>query len=124
MFITGPDVVKSVTNEEITQEELGGAKTHTQISGVAHKAFENDVHALLELRDFMSYLPSSNRDQSPTIQSQDDPNRKVLALEQIIPPESTTPYDIKVLSILYQIFPSQISNLMFVMPISRNNSLL
>merc|ERR1711892_1266857 len=81
MFITGPDVVKSVTNEEITQEELGGAKTHTQISGVAHKAFENDVHALLELRDFMSYLPSSNR--------------KVLALEQIIPPESTTPYDIK-----------------------------
>ena len=63
MFITGPDVVKSVTNEEITQEELGGAKTHTQISGVAHKAFENDVHALLELRDFMSYLPSSNRDE-------------------------------------------------------------
>ena len=95
MFITGPDVVKSVTNEEITQEELGGAKTHTQISGVAHKAFENDVHALLELRDFMSYLPSSNRDQAPEIQSSDDPNRKVLALEQIIPPESTTPYDIK-----------------------------
>merc|ERR1711976_569086 len=95
MFITGPDVVKSVTNEEITQEELGGAKTHTQISGVAHKAFENDVHALLELRDFMSYLPSSNRDQSPSIESKDDPNRKVLALEQIIPPESTTPYDIK-----------------------------
>merc|ERR1711976_677638 len=95
MFITCPDVVKSVTNEEITQEELGGAKTHTQISGVAHKAFENDVHALLELRDFMSYLPSSNRDQSPSIESKDDPNRKVLALETVIPPESTTPYDIK-----------------------------
>merc|ERR1739838_1143681 len=95
MFITGPDVVKSVTNEEITQEELGGAKTHTQISGVAHKAFENDVHALLELRDFMSYLPSSNRDQSPSIESKGDPNPKALALEQVIPPESTSPYDIK-----------------------------
>ena len=61
MFITGPDVVKSVTNEEITQEDLGGAKTHTQTSGVAHKAFENDVHALLEMRDLFSYLPSSNK---------------------------------------------------------------
>ena len=56
MFITGPDVVKSVTNEEITQEELGGAKTHTQISGVAHKAFENDVHALLVRDRYLSFL--------------------------------------------------------------------
>ena len=56
MFITGPDVVKSVTNEEITQEELGGAKTHTQISGVAHKAFENDVHALLVRGRYLSFL--------------------------------------------------------------------
>merc|ERR1711962_1357213 len=95
MFITGPDVVKSVTNEEITQEELGGAKTHTQISGVAHKAFENDVHALHELREFVSYLPSSNRDSAPQVASSDPADRKVLALEQIIPPESTTPYDMK-----------------------------
>jgi len=95
MFITGPDVVKSVTNEEITQEELGGAKTHTQISGVAHKAFENDVHALHELREFVSYLPSSNRDASPQVACSDPADRKVLALEQIIPPESTTPYDMK-----------------------------
>ena len=125
MFITGPDVVKSVTNEEITQEELGGAKTHTQISGVAHKgcvdnldlikilfdklqgtrvkkstqtkAFENDVHALHELREFVSYLPSSNRDASPQVACSDPADRKVLALEQIIPPESTTPYDMKVM---------------------------
>merc|ERR1739838_1050670 len=67
MFITGPDVVKSVTNEEITQEELGGAKTHTQISGVAHKAFENDVHALLELRKLLAYLPSSVREKAPIL---------------------------------------------------------
>ena len=95
MFITGPDVVKSVTNEEITQEELGGAKTHTQISGVAHKAFENDVQALLEMRDLFSYLPSSNQDASPIVGSADPANRSVPALETVIPPESTTPYDIK-----------------------------
>ena len=56
MFITGPDVVKSVTNEEITQEELGGAKTHTQISGVAHKAFENDIQALVEMRELLRFI--------------------------------------------------------------------
>jgi len=95
MFITGPDVVKSVTNEEITQEELGGAKTHTQISGVAHKAFENDVHALLEMRDLFSYLPSSNKDESPIVDTPDPANRLCPSLETVIPPESTTPYDIK-----------------------------
>lgn len=54
-----------MTNEDVTFEELGGAKTHTTISGVAHKAFENDVEALLQLRDFMGYLPRSNKDPSP-----------------------------------------------------------
>ena len=58
LFITGPDVVKTVTGEEVTQEELGGAKTHTTLSGVAHRAFENDIDALLQLRTFMSFLPS------------------------------------------------------------------
>jgi propionyl-CoA carboxylase beta chain len=86
MFITGPDVVKSVTNEEISQEELGGAKTHTQVSGVAHKAFENDVHALLEMRDLFSYLPSSNQDKSPILNSPDPADRLVPALETVIPP--------------------------------------
>lgn len=58
LFITGPDVVKTVTGEDVTQEQLGGAKTHTTVSGVAHKSFENDIDALLQLRTFMSYLPS------------------------------------------------------------------
>lgn len=56
---------QSVTNEDVTFEELGGAKTHTTVSGVAHKAFENDVDALLQLRDFMCYLPRSNKDSAP-----------------------------------------------------------
>ena len=60
LFITGPDVVKTVTGEEVTQEELGGAKTHTTVSGVAHKSFENDVDSLLQLRTFMGYLPSES----------------------------------------------------------------
>ena len=59
LFITGPDVVKTVTGETVTQEELGGAKTHTTVSGVAHKSFENDVDALLQLRNFLGYLPST-----------------------------------------------------------------
>src|SRR2546428_3531175 len=61
MFVTGPDVVKTVTHETVTQEELGGAITHTTRSGVADLAFENDVEALLELRRFIDFLPSSNR---------------------------------------------------------------
>ena len=58
LFITGPDVVKTVTGETVTQEELGGAKTHTTVSGVAHKSFENDIDALQQLRTLMKYLPS------------------------------------------------------------------
>lgn len=63
LFITGPDVVKTVTGESVTQEELGGAKTHTTVSGVAHKSFENDVDALLQLRNFLGYLPSTKESQ-------------------------------------------------------------
>src|SRR5258707_1796216 len=65
MFVTGPDVVKTVTHETVTQEELGGAITHTTRSGVADLAFENDVEALLELRRFIDFLPSSNREKPP-----------------------------------------------------------
>ncbi len=65
LFVTGPDVVKSITHENITQEELGGAKTHTSKSGVAHAAFENDIDALGKLRDFVDFLPSSNRAELP-----------------------------------------------------------
>lgn len=63
--------IQSVTNEEVTQEELGGAKTHTTVSGVAHKAFENDIEALLQLREFYSFLPLSNADPSPMLKTED-----------------------------------------------------
>ncbi len=62
MFVTGPNVVKTVTNEEVTQEELGGAETHTSLSGVAHGAFENDVNALKAIRELFEYLPLNNRE--------------------------------------------------------------
>uniref|UniRef100_A0A0M3HZJ7 Propionyl-CoA carboxylase beta chain, mitochondrial n=1 Tax=Ascaris lumbricoides TaxID=6252 RepID=A0A0M3HZJ7_ASCLU len=72
LFITGPDVVKAVTNEEVTQEQLGGAKTHTTTSGVAHGAFNNDIEALQNIRDLINYLPLSNRDPAP-VRLCDDP---------------------------------------------------
>lgn len=62
MFVTGPNVVKTVTNEDVTQEELGGAETHTSLSGVAHGAFENDVNALKAVRELFEYLPLNNKD--------------------------------------------------------------
>src|SRR5919205_57865 len=65
MFVTGPDVVKTVTHETVTQEELGGAITHTQKSGIADLAFENDVEALIQLRRFVDFLPASNREKAP-----------------------------------------------------------
>ncbi|MCX8501029.1 MAG: methylmalonyl-CoA carboxyltransferase, partial [Alphaproteobacteria bacterium] len=75
MFVTGPEVVKTVTQEVVTQEELGGALTHTSKSGVADLAFENDVEALLELRRFLEFLPSSNRCQAPVWETTDPLNR-------------------------------------------------
>ncbi|XP_029647991.1 propionyl-CoA carboxylase beta chain, mitochondrial [Octopus sinensis] len=95
LFITGPDVVKSVTNEDVTQEELGGAKTHTTVSGVAHLAFENDVVALKELRNFMNFLPPSNLKPSPIRKCEDSPDRLVKGLDTVVPLESTAAYDIK-----------------------------
>ncbi|TTH99999.1 Propionyl-CoA carboxylase beta chain, mitochondrial [Bagarius yarrelli] len=93
LFITGPDVVKSVTNEDVTQEELGGAKTHTAVSGVAHKAFENDVDALLNLRQFFNFLPLSNKDSAPVIECHDPSDRLVPGLDTLVPFESTKAYD-------------------------------
>lgn len=95
LFITGPDVVKAVTNEEVTQEELGGAKTHTITSGVAVGAFENDVDALMGMRELMNYLPLSNKDPSP-IRACDDPwDRLVPSLDTVVPLESTAAYNMK-----------------------------
>uniref|UniRef100_A0A5F8G511 Propionyl-CoA carboxylase beta chain, mitochondrial n=1 Tax=Monodelphis domestica TaxID=13616 RepID=A0A5F8G511_MONDO len=93
LFITGPDVVKSVTNEDVTQEELGGAKTHTTMSGVAHKAFENDVDALFNLREFFNYLPLSNQDPAPIRECHDLCDRLVPELDTLVPAESTKAYD-------------------------------
>ncbi|XP_045621145.1 propionyl-CoA carboxylase beta chain, mitochondrial [Procambarus clarkii] len=93
LFITGPDVVKAVTNEDVTQEELGGARTHTTLSGVAHKAFHNDIHALLNLRTFMGYLPQSNQDPSPIRQCDDPWDRDVPGLDTVVPLESMSAYN-------------------------------
>jgi propionyl-CoA carboxylase beta chain len=72
LFVTGPDVIKSVNNEDVSQEELGGAETHTSISGNAHKSFKHDVEALLQLRDFLGYLPQSCNHPAP-VRACDDP---------------------------------------------------
>ena len=93
MFVTGPDVVKTVTHETVTQEELGGAVTHTVKSGVADLAFEDDVEALLELRRFMDFLPSSNRDKAPQRETADPIDRVDLSLDTLIPDNPNKPYD-------------------------------
>ncbi|KAI4800533.1 hypothetical protein KUCAC02_009639 [Chaenocephalus aceratus] len=93
LFITGPDVVKSVTNEDVTQEELGGAKTHTTVSGVAHRAFEDDVEALLNMREFFNFLPLSNQDPAPIRECHDSSDRLVHSLDTIVPFETTKAYD-------------------------------
>ncbi|XP_052574218.1 propionyl-CoA carboxylase beta chain, mitochondrial isoform X4 [Peromyscus californicus insignis] len=93
LFITGPDVVKSVTNEDVTQEQLGGAKTHTTVSGVAHRAFDNDVDALCNLREFFNYLPLSSQDQAPVRECHDPSDRPVPELDTVVPLESSKAYD-------------------------------
>ncbi|PAV78476.1 hypothetical protein WR25_09545 isoform I [Diploscapter pachys] len=95
LFITGPDVVKAVTNEDVTAEELGGAKVHTTQSGVAHGAFDNDVEALMNIRWLFDYLPLSNEDDAPIIHADDPWDREVPALDTVIPLESTAAYNMK-----------------------------
>jgi propionyl-CoA carboxylase beta chain len=95
MFVTGPDVVKTVTHEAVTHEELGGAVTHTTRSGVADLAFENDVEALLEIRRFVDFLPSSNRAGVP-IRPTDDPGDRIEpSLDTLVPANPNRPYDMK-----------------------------
>jgi propionyl-CoA carboxylase beta chain len=93
MFVTGPDVVKTVTNEVVTQEELGGAVTHTSKSGVADNAFENDIEALLAARDFFDYLPENNRMGVPERPTSDPYDRLEPSLDTVIPASATMPYD-------------------------------
>jgi propionyl-CoA carboxylase beta chain len=95
MFVTGPEVVKTVTNEEVTAEDLGGAITHTTKSGVADLAFEDDVETLLHLRRFLGYLPLNNREKPP-VRPTDDPSDRVdMSLDTLIPDNPNKPYDIK-----------------------------
>ena len=95
MFVTGPDVVKTVTHEDLTAEELGGAKMHSRTSGVAHGAFENDVEMLMRTRALMSYLPLSNREPAPVVPCHDPIDRPSSVLDAIIPDNANTPYDMR-----------------------------
>jgi len=87
--------VQTVTGETVTQEELGGAKTHSTVSGVAHKSFENDIDALMQMRTLMGFLPQSNKDPAPIRESDDPWDRPVPGLNTVVPLESTTAYDMK-----------------------------
>ena len=93
MFVTGPEVVKTVTHEEVTAEELGGAVSHTTKSGVADLAFENDVEALLMLRRLYNYLPLNNREKAPVRQSGDPSGRMEHSLDTLVPDNPNKPYD-------------------------------
>jgi propionyl-CoA carboxylase beta chain len=93
MFVTGPDVIKTVTHEDVTKAELGGAVTHNEISGVAHFMAHDDQECLATVRELLSFLPSNNLDDAPRKATQDDPTRADATLDTIIPSESNQPYD-------------------------------
>ena len=96
MFVTGPEVVKTVTNEQVTKEELGGSSVHATKSGVAHGSFANDVVAIRAMRRLLDLVPSSNDASTlPRKDGTDDPDRLIPALEQIVPDDPNTPYDMK-----------------------------
>jgi propionyl-CoA carboxylase beta chain len=95
MFVTGPDVIKTVTHEEVTKEELGGAMTHNSKSGVAHFTANDDEHAMMMLRELMSYLPSNNMEDAPFKPTTDDINRSDKKLDTLIPEDPNKPYDMK-----------------------------
>jgi len=95
MFVTGPDVVRTVTHEEVTHEQLGGAITHSTVSGVADRAFINDVEALAMVRRFINYLPANNRESAPHRPTPDPADRVEPSLDTLIPDSPTKPYDMK-----------------------------
>jgi propionyl-CoA carboxylase beta chain len=95
MFVTGPDVVKTVTNESVTAEELGGAKVHTTKSSIADRAYENDVEALLQMRRLMDFLPSNNESGVPALPTADSADREEHSLDTLIPDNPNKPYDMK-----------------------------
>ena len=95
MFITGPDVIKTVTHEDVTKDELGGAMTHNSKSGVAHFAADSDEHALRITRELLSFLPSNNMDGPPFVPTSDPDNRADEKLDQMVPESASQPYDIR-----------------------------
>ncbi len=95
MFVTGPDVIKTVTHEDVTMEELGGALTHSSRSGVAHFASEDEKSCLLLIRELLSYLPSNNVDDTPIVKSSDPVTRIEMKLRKMIPQNPKSPYDMK-----------------------------
>ena len=95
MFITGPEVIKTVTHEDVTKEDLGGAMTHNAKSGCAHFACGDDEECLLMIREMMSFLPLNNQDDPPVRPCTDDPNRCEEALKNMVPDNPNTPYDIR-----------------------------
>jgi len=95
MFVTGPDVVKTVTNETVTAEDLGGASVHAVKSSVADKGYENDVEALLQMRRLIDFLPASNTEDAPDVPTDDDGERLDTSLDTLIPDNPNQPYDIK-----------------------------
>src|SRR5690349_3881863 len=101
MFVTGPEVVKTVTGETVTAEELGGAQVHTTRSSIADRAYDNDVEALLQMRRLIDFLPASNLERPPTLPSFDDPDRVDFSLDTLVPDNPNKPYDIK--ELIYKI---------------------
>ena len=95
MFVTGPDVVKTVTHESVTHEELGGARTHTTKSGVADLAFATDAEAILQVRRFLEFLPASNREPAPVRPTKDSADRVENSLDTLVPANPNKPYDMK-----------------------------
>ncbi|MDT5271332.1 MAG: propionyl-CoA carboxylase beta chain [Acidobacteriota bacterium] len=95
MFITGPDVIRTVTHEDVSKEELGGADTHNSVSGVAHFAADSDEHALLLVRELLSFFPSNNMEEAPRVETSDPHDRRVETLNSLIPEASNQPYDMR-----------------------------
>ena len=95
MFVTGPDVIKAVTHEDVTKEELGGALTHNSKSGVAHFVADNDEQAAMLIRELLGFLPSNNMEEAPIVPTTDDIHREDESLQTLVPVDPNKPYDIK-----------------------------
>ncbi|WP_025770952.1 acyl-CoA carboxylase subunit beta [Thioalkalivibrio sp. HK1] len=128
MYVTGPEVVKTVTREEVTHEDLGGAQTHSVRSGVCDRSFENDVEALLMLRRFMSFLPANNRKKAPFRATDDPPSRIEPSLDSLVPDHPNKPYDMRELIVkiaddseFFELKPDYAKNLLIGLARIRGN---